>query len=119
MSSLIPKRSPVTVLHCRADNDVNGNPRRCFVVFDHMGRHVETLDEGYNGEGILHVRYPWTSWHALHRYGFAEPAQYTVYPTSIDVSPSEYKRMLRREPDERCARIRAMADRNQRRGLSY
>lgn len=112
---LIPMRPPITVLHVCANNDVNGNPRRCFVIFDQMGRHVETLDEGYYGEGQLQARYPWTSWHALSRYGFPEPARYTTYPTRVDSTPSEYKRMLRREPDERCADIRAMADRNARR----
>jgi hypothetical protein len=112
---LIPARCPVTFTHLCADNDVNGNPRRCWIVTDHQGRHVETLDEGYVGEGQLQARYPWTSWHALHSYGFAEPTQHTVYPQRIDVSPSEYKRMLRRESHEGTERIRAMADRNERR----
>jgi hypothetical protein len=113
--NIIPRRCPVTFLHLCADNDVNGNPRRCFVVTDHQGRHVETLDEGYSGEGELQARYPWASWHALSRLGFDEPARFTVYPQRIDVSPSEYKRALRRESDERTAKIRAMANRNQRR----
>jgi len=112
---VIPARCPVTVTHLCADNDVNGNPRRCFIVIDRAGRLVEVLDEGYVGEGELHARYPWTSWHALHAYGFESPADHTVYPTRINSTPSEYKRMLRRDPDERTAGIRAMADRNERR----
>lgn len=114
---LIPRTCPVTITHLCADNDTNGNPRRCFIIVDHAGRLVEVLDEGYHGEGELHARYPWTSWHALSRYGFDEPAHHTVYPMRIDSTPGEYRRMLRREPDARTEHIRAMAARNQRRSI--
>ncbi len=112
----IPKQCPVIVLHARANNDYNGNPRRCFVVLDHKGQHVETLDEGYNGSGVLNARWPWTNWHALYPY-FDEPADLCCYPTQIDVPTSEYKRLLRKnnEPDERTKALRELGDRNARR----
>lgn len=36
--------------HVRATNDVNGNPRRCFVIFDgEDGSIVGVVDEGFEG----------------------------------------------------------------------
>lgn len=112
--SRIPKNCPVTVLHLDANLDAKGNPRRCFVIRDHKGRHVETLDEGYRGTGELSARWPWTNWSVLAEY-FDSPSDACIYPTPIDVAPSEYKRFLRMEGDEHCASLRAMGDRNERR----
>ena len=111
----IPKTCPVVIIHAKADNDRNGNPRRCFVVLDHAGRLVETIDEGYSGTGELSMRWPWTNWHNLRDEGFDEPSNYTCYPVALDVPPAEYRRLMRREPDERTAALRAMGDRNARR----
>ena len=44
-------------LHLRANNDVNSNPRRCYVVFSASGNFVETIDEGYQGDYLLKQRY--------------------------------------------------------------
>lgn len=46
------------VLHLAADNDRNGNPRRCFVIFDEEGRTIETIDEGYEGDRAWIKKYP-------------------------------------------------------------
>lgn len=46
------------VNHICATNDVNGNPRRALVVYDEQGRHVETIDEGYDGYSKLCEKYP-------------------------------------------------------------
>lgn len=45
-------------LHLDAGHDTNGNPRRCYVVFDDTGRIVETIDEGYQGNSLVKKRYP-------------------------------------------------------------
>lgn len=40
--------------HVKAPNDTNGNPRRCFVIYDlDSGRGItEVIDEGYSGRPI-------------------------------------------------------------------
>lgn len=108
----LPKRSPVIVTHVRANNDVNGNPRRCFVVRDLDGAHVETIDEGYYGEAALYSRYPWFMHIAADRLGL-KPA----YAAMIDSTPSEYKRLLRASVHDGTGptRIRDRADRYARR----
>lgn len=40
----------MNVQHWCAPNDVNGNPRRLFVVFDDQGNIARIVDEGYRGE---------------------------------------------------------------------
>ena len=66
------------VNHIRTTNDVNGNPRRAFVVYDAQGRHVETIDEGYDGYSKLCEKYP------KHRILMR-----------VDASVKEYKRFLK------------------------
>jgi hypothetical protein len=107
----LPVHSPVTALHVRADNDVNGNPRRCFVVSTLDGLHVETLDEGYSGEAALFGRYPWFHSAPAGRLGLKRANG----PQRIDVQVSEYRRMMRREGHEGTEAIRARANRYARR----
>lgn len=103
----VPKQSPVTALHLRADHAPNGNPRRCFVVLDRRGYFVEAIDEGYLGSSALSNRYPWFHSSVARDLGIT-PA----YPEAIDVPVSEYKRQFRRMPtDEACEAIKARADR--------
>lgn len=110
----LPKRSPVSVLHVCAPNDVNGNPRRCYVVTSHEHGFVETIDEGYEGEAALYSRYPWFHHRAAERLGL-KPA----YAHRVDVSASEYKREMRREGFQGTERIRDRADRYARRFDSF
>jgi hypothetical protein len=97
MSKRIPE---VMALHLCADNDSNGNPRRCFVVLDKAGRHVETIDEGYAGDGALYTRWPMFHFRALGEFAGVD-----------DVTPREYKRWLKREPYEDTESLRKWADR--------
>jgi hypothetical protein len=106
----LPKRTPVTVRYLRAHNDRNGNPRRCYVVTDLDGRHVETIDEGYSGNAALYSRWPWFNSYACERLGLRG-----AYVDSIDVGPSEYKRMLHRDGAEGTERLHDRADRYARR----
>ena len=59
-----------------APNDTNGNPRRCFVLFNENGVGVEAWDEGYSGCDAL-----------------PKHLQKTPRPV-IQVSATEYKRWL-------------------------
>jgi 3-dehydroquinate dehydratase len=105
----LPKRSPVTALHLCADNDVNGNPRRVFVVMNHEGRFVEAIDEGYEGDGALYKRWPWFHSSVALRHDI-KPA----YTQRLDVEVSEYRRQLRRESYEGTEAVRRLADRYER-----
>ena len=40
---------PKYIQHLRTTNDINGNPRRVFVLYDENGDIVKTIDEGYRG----------------------------------------------------------------------
>jgi hypothetical protein len=75
----------VVALHLRANNDVNGNPRRCFVVLDDRSRFVEAIDEGYEGMAALYSKYP--------QFGPGGDC----FAQAIDVGVGEYRRMLRRD----------------------
>lgn len=66
------------VNYIRTINDVNGNPRRAFVVYDAQGRHVETIDEHYNGTSELERKYP----------------EHVILMT-VEVPVKEYKRFLK------------------------
>ena len=71
------------VQHLRAPNDVNGNPRRCYVLYrldDDGAWLVEVRDEGYAGE----------------------PREWMAHPhlRPIDVSARVYRRFLSTSPDE-------------------
>ncbi len=46
-----------------APNDVNGNPRRVYVVFNEDGTIAHAVDEGYAGSGALRED--------ANRYGYA------------------------------------------------
>ena len=59
-----------------APNDTNGNPRRCYVLFNENGIAVNAWDEGYSGCAAL-----------------PEHLQKTPRPV-IQVSATEYKRWL-------------------------
>ena len=41
--------APALYQHLRGPQDTNGNPRRCFVVYDSGGNILEVIDEGYAG----------------------------------------------------------------------
>lgn len=41
---------PMAWQHWRANNDVNGNPRRCYVVYAQTGHILDVIDEGYAGK---------------------------------------------------------------------
>lgn len=60
-----------------ARNDVNGNPRRLFLVMDSEGI-IDAVEEGYLGIGALDNRY-----HGC-------PVLETLY-----ITPGEYKRFIR------------------------
>ena len=66
------------VLHLRAPNDINGNPRRCYVVIGADGAIKGIHDEGYLGPA---------AWKAPHPNAVEGP--------SIGVSVSTYNRMMR------------------------
>jgi hypothetical protein len=44
-------------IHLVAHNDLNGNPRRVFVVLNGDGL-LEAIDEGYDGMNALYNRHP-------------------------------------------------------------
>lgn len=48
-------------LHLDAGHDVNGNPRRLYVVLDQQANVVEVIDEGYEGRGALRKYAPKTT----------------------------------------------------------
>jgi hypothetical protein len=51
--------NPPVILHLDAGHDRNGNPRRCFAVFNpDTGELIETLDEGYRGSAVYRDKYP-------------------------------------------------------------
>ena len=67
------------VFHLRATNDVNGNPRRCFLVLDlSTGATLDCIDEGYSGRAAWQKRYP-----------------RAVEADSIEVTPREYRAKLK------------------------
>lgn len=72
-----------SVIHLRANLDVNGNPRRAFAVFAAGGAFLGCIDEGYEGEQALYAQFP-------------EARE--IWPVQVDVPVSEYKRFLRRIP---------------------
>ncbi len=41
--------TPKLVQHLRAPNDVNGNPRRCYVIYSDDATILDVIDEGYVG----------------------------------------------------------------------
>ena len=61
------------LIHLAAPNDNNGNPRRCFVLFNDSGVAIAAYPEGYEGRQCL-----------------PEHLRKTLAPT-INVSPREFK----------------------------
>ena len=70
-------------IHLRATNDANGNPRRCFVIFDGDGSRIGAVDEGYNGA------------QAIERSGLLPKGAEVNLLCQISVPVSEYRDSLR------------------------
>ena len=43
----------VAILHLCADNDLNGNPQRCYVALGKNNRFLGAYDEGYMGHNAV------------------------------------------------------------------
>lgn len=78
-----PDRRRVTALHLAADNDRNGNPRRCFVVFDRDANTIAAIDEGYEGTHALTSCYP----------------NARILPHRVPTTASYYREILRHYED--------------------
>ena len=65
------------VIHLRAPNDSNGNPRRLYLIIDPSnGLPIDCIDEGYLGNSAYKSKYP-----------------ESVYSTQIDIPAKEYRRI--------------------------
>ncbi len=71
----------MVILHLNAGHNVNGNPRRCYVVIDKTGCIKRVIDEGYAGDSALWAAYP--------------KLKGKTYPVDFDVTPAEYRRLLK------------------------
>ena len=69
----------VLILHLIADNDINGNARRLFLILDLEGDIIEAIDEGCFGSAAYSQKYP-----------------FRVLLPVIEISVKEYKRYLKR-----------------------
>ncbi len=50
---------PLLALHLDAGHNINGNPRRCYVIVrGDTGEIVETIDEGYRDAAAYQGKYP-------------------------------------------------------------
>ena len=45
-------------IHLITKHDVNGNPRRLYLVLDDLGIPVDAIDEGYAGSRNVRNKYP-------------------------------------------------------------
>lgn len=72
----------MAIIHACAENDVNGNPQRLYLLTDEEGRILASWDEGYNGHHA--VPGPWRNQ--------AYNAQRT------EISPSSYRWLLANTP---------------------
>lgn len=68
-------------IRLNAGNDVNGNPRRVFVVLDPMVGVIDAIDEGYEGEAELRKRYRISS------------------TADLDTTPRQYRELVKRARD--------------------
>ncbi len=69
-------------LHLDAGHDNNGNPRRCFVVFDNKGIIRAVIDEGYGGDRVVRT--------------WAKSTRNTVhFAGKIVTTPAEYRLLLK------------------------
>jgi len=75
------------ILHVCAKNDVNGNPRRAYVLSNDEGAYVAIWDEGYKGSDAVP--------------GDFRDAAYLSQ--RFDVTVTEYKQLLRRLPSPKYA----------------
>lgn len=84
-------------IHLNAGHDVNGNPRRVYVVIDRYGAIVATVDEGYSGT------------QALKDAGFPN----VIHGPQFAITPGEYRDLCRKDrphvAGERDERWAAMA----------
>ncbi len=69
------------VLHLNAGHNVNGNPRRLYVVIGRDGSVERVINEGYAGIGALWSAYP-------------RLKDKPVYPVELEITPREYRRLL-------------------------
>ena len=69
----------VSVIHARTTNDVNGNPRRCYLGIAAQGRIVRIDDEGYSG------RPEWVR----------KLSDRGVWDVSVTVTPGQYRDYVR------------------------
>lgn len=74
-------------IHIKADNDRNGNPRRLFLMCSQHGP-VVAVNEGYEGEGAMDQAFI---------DGRTTVGRLPVVST-INVTPTEYKRILKQYP---------------------
>ncbi len=72
------------ILHLKARNDINGNPRRLYLPLDKLGNIVNVIDEGYRGESVL---------------PYGSDGRTII---SINVSVSEYKKWIKWAKDRDC-----------------
>lgn len=78
-------QAPVTYVFAKALNDVNGNPRRVFVIqyTNESGQPTTCVaDDGYSGENWIHYR--------------RQAGLQTTCLCEIQTTPGEYKRLLKR-----------------------
>ena len=70
------------ILHMCAKNDLNGNPRRLYVMSDEEGKYIAAWDEGYKGSDAV-----------------PGPFREKAYLSQrFDVSVREYNKLLRTLP---------------------
>lgn len=68
-----------TMIHLRAKNTTNGNPRRLYLRIDAGGCIIRAWDEGYSGHNAVPE-------------GYRDAAHRAV---SIETTPKEYRRILK------------------------
>ena len=73
----------LTATHCMAENDVNGNPRRLYIIQEVLegqdySRLVAVIDEDYNGPNAFRKQYP-----------------EAIRMLDITISAKEYKNLLK------------------------
>lgn len=72
-------------IRLNAGNDLNGNPRRCYVLMQDDGSIGAVVDEGYSG------------WRAMQDAGFDNIILGPTFPTTV----TEYRCLLREFPNSR------------------
>lgn len=85
MKLTVEKAMECTVLHLKSKNDINGNPRRLFLVM-HPNGMVAAVDEGYVETSALNVFESEVS--AILRARIVG---------AIEIKPKQYRELLRQE----------------------